>query len=319
MKKQISKEKIKTWFVTGASSGIGKELCLQLVEKGYNVIAIARRLPKISHTNALNLSVDVTDVSAIETAINLGLEKFGKIDVVVNSAGISSYGTFEEETETEMRRVMEVNFWGAYNTISKLLPRFRQNKNGTIVNISSEMGLYPRAYGVAYCASKYAIEGLSSSLWWETNSFCRVLTVELDKFDGTEIGLGKQKGGSNIAEYQKLTWVPHKAYNFPKNPNDLIKAVSYIIAEVENEKPARRLMLGKTICKKTNEELKSIQLDLKKSLLRSYLCANIDIKKMLKQLFKYKFLSIFAKDENIKKENLNIYNTLKYLKKEFFK
>ncbi len=179
--------------------------------------------------------------------------------------------------------------------------------------------IFPRAYGAAYCASKYAIEGLTSSLWWETKSFCRVLTVELDKFDGTEIGIGKLKGYSAIKEYQKLPWVPHNAYSFPNNPNDLKKAIFYIIEEVEKEKLARRLMLGKTICKKANEELKSIKLDLKKSLNRAYACANIDIKKMLGERLKYKLLSIFSKEENVKKENLNIYNTLKYLKNNFKK
>lgn len=310
---KMDKEKIRTWFVTGASSGIGRELCTQLLERGFNVVALARRLPAFDSANAFCFSADVTKPEELKNVFQMAKDKFGKIDVLVNSAGISSYGTFEEEPEEEMRKIMEVNFWGTYNTCHLLLPHFRENKNGTIVNISSEMGLYPRAYGVAYCSSKYAVEGLSSSLWWESKSFCRVITVELDKFNGTEIGKDKAKGVSGIEEYQQLDWVPHKSYNFPDNENDLSKAVSYIIDEVQKTKPVRRLMLGKTICIKTNKELAAIKKDLMRSFTRSFACANIDIKKMLKNIFKYKILSVFSSKE-LKIKYKRIYNTLKYIK-----
>ncbi len=313
---KIEKEKIKTWFVTGASSGIGKELCSQLLEKGFNVVAVARRLPVWDNSNAFCFAADVTKPEELKNAFLKAKEKFGNIDVLVNSAGISSYGTFEEEPEEEMRKIMEVNFWGTYNTCHLLLPHFRENKNGTIINISSEMGLYPRAYGAAYCSSKYAIEGMSSSLWWECKPFCRVITVELDKFDGTEIGKDKVKGASEIEVYKGLDWVPHKSYNFPDNVNDLSKAISFIIDEAEKIKPARRLMLGKTICIRANKELVAIKKDLMRSLVRSFECANIDIKKMIKNIFKYKILSVFSSNEQ-KIKYKRIFNALKYVKNNF--
>ena len=96
--KKLPKDKIKTWFVTGASSGIGKELCSQLLLRGYNVVAISRRVPTFENDNALNLSVDVTDINSVKTAIDKAIKHFGSVDVLANIAGISSYQTFEEET-----------------------------------------------------------------------------------------------------------------------------------------------------------------------------------------------------------------------------
>ena len=283
MAKLIDKNKIKTWFITGASSGIGLEVCKQCLGKGYNVIAVARNKPDIEHPNALCLSADVTKPETITDAFRCGLEKFKEINVLFNSAGISSYGTFEEEPAEEMRKVMEVNFWGTYNTMHRLLPYFRSKQTGTIVNISSEMGLYPRAYGAAYCASKYALEGLTSVVWWETKKFCRILTVELDKFDGTKIGANKPKGVSNIPEYKGLQWLPYKILNFNSNKNDLTIAVSFIIKEVEKKKITRRLMLGKTICQRTYKEINSIKKDINYSYFKALKCANINIFKLMSE------------------------------------
>ncbi len=283
----------KTWLVFGASSGIGKEATFQLLNRGYNVIAVARRLLDYKHNNLLVLSADITNPQAINQVIQKGLECFGSIDFLLNSAGISSYGTFEEEKTDVMREVIEVNFWGSYNTIKAILPYFRENKKGVIINISSEMGLYPRAYGAAYCSSKYALEGLTNVLRWETKSFCKVISVELDKFNGTEIGANKPKGVSNIKEYQNLKWLETKDINFEVKENDLKIAVKYIINEAEKSNPQKRLLLGKTICHRANEEINSIKNDIKNSLVKSYKCAHFDIANLCKSHLKYKLLSIF--------------------------
>lgn len=268
--KKINKEKIKTWFVTGASSGVGHELCKQLLDRDYNVVAVSRRIPDFKHKNAFCLSCDVTDPESVNEAINKGIEHFGRIDVVSNNAGISSYLTAEEETLEEMKRVMDVNFWGTYNVIKTLLPHFRQNNNGTIINNSSECGIIPRAFGAAYCSSKHAVEGLSSALWHETKRFCRVMTVELSFFEGTEIGKGKTKGASKYDEYKKLPWLPVKIRN--KYKNNLCKAVKIIIDTAEAENMQRRLMLGRDIPRKILFELCSMGNDLFLSLPKAVSC-----------------------------------------------
>lgn len=294
--KKIEKDKIKTWFVTGASSGIGQEICKQLLERGYNVIAVSRRIPNFTSENALCLSVDVTKTETINDAIEKGIEKFGRIDVLSNNAGISSYLTVEEEPETEMRKVMETNFWGTYNTCHAILQYFRKQGHGTIVNMSSECGLIPRAFGAAYCSSKYAVEGLSSVLWWEAQKFCRVMTVELSYFDGTEIGQNKPKG-TKFKEYETTQVMPVK---FFRNYfyNDLSTGVNFIIEAVESKKLQRRLMLGRDIICKVNSEIKALKRDKNLSKIRAYNCAKFNKefpKKVLKKVMKV----VFNKEINI--------------------
>lgn len=261
--KKINIEKIKTWFVTGASSGVGKELCTQLIEKGYNVIAVSRRIPEFNAPNVLCLSVDVTDPYSINTAIEKAIEKFGKIDVLVNNAGISANITLEEETLSHMKEVMETNFFGTFNLLNAILPHFRKNKNGTILCNSSQRGLSCRAFGSAYVSSKHAIEGLTAVCWHETRAFCRVMAFELGYFKSTEIVNNATNIKSQIDEYKNLKSF-YKKYrtNFE---NDLKTAIKYIIETVEKEKLPRRLMLGKDAIIQTQAELKYLAHDLKKS------------------------------------------------------
>lgn len=257
--KKIDKEKIKTWFVTGASSGVGHEICRQLLEQGYNVIAVARRVPDFMHyPNALCLSVDVTKPEEISRAIQLGIEQFGKIDVLSNNAGITAGIVFEDETSEHMREVMEVNYWGTFNTIKELLPHFRKNKNGTIINNSSMSGLVSRYGGSAYNSSKYAVEGLTGSIRIETQKFCRVMCFELGWFAGTGIRQASKGIRTSINEYKGVK----DFYSFPKYrlKNNLKIAIKNIIDEAENEKMHHRLMLGADCLHRVKAEMK-IRLD----------------------------------------------------------
>ena len=255
---KIDKEKIKTWFVTGASSGVGQELCRQLLARGYNVIAVARRVPDFKHKNALCLSCDVTNPDEVQNAITKGLEVFGKIDVLSNNAGISANITCEEENIDHLKQVMEVNYFGAFNTINAILPHFRENNNGTIISNTSKSGLAPRAYGTAYCSSKFAIEGLTGVVWHETKSFCRVMAFELGWFEGTEIGIKKKIISPEFECYKNLPiFYKPLIYDFR---NDLSIAVKTIIDTVEKEKLPRHLILGKDALETVKYEIKALNL-----------------------------------------------------------
>lgn len=289
--KKISKEKIKTWFVTGASSGVGHELCKQLLERGYNVIAVARRIPDFESQNALCLSVDVTKPETIYDAIQKGIKKFGTIDVLSNNAGISAKVTCEEETLEHMKQVMDVNFFGTFNTINALLPHFRENKNGTIINNSSMNGISIRYRGSAYCASKHAIEGLTDVCRFETGKFCRVMAFELGWFKGTDIAKDGFKETS-IDDYKKIgEYYRNIYYTFE---NNLPMAIATIIDNTEKEKLPRRLVLGKDACIKAKIEIGLLKEDLSKSKKYSNKCSKYRLSliiDLIKRFFK-KYIKI---------------------------
>lgn len=269
--KKIDREKIKTWFVTGASSGIGYELCTQLLNRGYNVIAVSRRVPDFNHENALCLSCDVTNIESIKRAIEQGISKFGEIDVLSNNAGISANITAEEETLEHLKQVFETNYFGTFNVINAILPHFRKNQNGTIINNTSQSGISCRAFGCAYVSSKHAIEGLTSVVWHETRSFCRVMAVELGYFKGTEIYKNSISQKSQIDAYKNLNSFYIK---FKRNfENDLDIAIKYVIDQVENKKLPRRLMLGKDAMIQIGAEIKDLKRDYTASYWRAMKCA----------------------------------------------
>lgn len=261
--KKIAKEKIMTWFVTGASSGVGNELCKQLLKRGYNVIAVSRRDPNLKHENALCLSADVTNPDSINSAIEKGIEQFGRIDVLSNNAGICSHITLEEENLSHMKEVMETNFFGVFNTINALLPHFRYNKNGTIINNTSMSGLSIRYRGSAYCSSKHAIEGLTGVCWHETKSFCRTMAFELGYFPETNIIKNSKAVETEIEEYKKVKDF-YKSINYTFE-NNLKSAIKIIIDQVEQEKLPRRLILGKDANIKVDAEIEYLKKDLKTS------------------------------------------------------
>lgn len=277
--KKINKDKIKTWFVTGASSGVGHEICTQLLERGYNIIAVARRIPNFKHDNALCLSVDVTKPATIKNAIQNSIERFGSIDVLSNNAGVSSGITAEEETLEHMKDVMDVNFFGTFNTINALLPHFRNNHNGTIINNSSMSGISIRYGGSAYCASKHAIEALSGVCKHECQKFCRVMTFELGWYKNTEIASKSTCLTSKYDEYYKL--IPeYGKHIYLTFENDLSSAVQIIIDKAEQQNLPRRLILGRDAYLKAKYE----QQLFKKNI--------ADSKKYVNKISKYKFYLI---------------------------
>lgn len=283
--KKLDKEKIKTWFVTGASSGIGHELCKQLLDKGYNVIAVARRIPDFEHENCLCLSVDVTKPDTIQNAIEEGIKRFGKIDVLSNNAGISVSVTCEEETLEHMKHVLDVNFLGTFNTVNALIPHFRKNKNGTIINNSSMHGYSIRANGTAYCASKHAIEGLTGVCWHETKDFCRNMLVEFGWFKQTSLSSAVETKETQIEEYKNLkSFYKNYYYIFE---NDLQKAIQLIISQVEMERLPRRLMLGKDACLKADAEINWLKKDLKKSKKLTSKCSKYKIELIIDLIFRF--------------------------------
>lgn len=163
----------KTVLITGASSGFGKEAVKLFHNNGWNVIATMRSPEKETElstlSNVLVSKLDVTEKATIQTAVAAGLEKFGQIDVLVNNAGYGALGALEASTGEEVKKQFDVNFFGLIEVTKALLPGMRQQKSGTIINVSSVGGRLTFPFSSLYHATKFAVEGLTESMQYELN------------------------------------------------------------------------------------------------------------------------------------------------------
>ncbi|MBW7970193.1 SDR family oxidoreductase [Bradyrhizobium sp. BR 10289] len=207
-----------TVLITGTSSGLGLATAKVFHARGWNVIATMRapedgkELASLERTLVARL--DVQDPSSIAGAVRQGIDEFGKIDVLVNNAGYGAYGPLEATPAEEIRRQFDVNVFGPLSTIKALLPHFRANRSGVIVNISSIGGLVAFPLGSLYHGSKFAIEGLSEALAYELTPIgVRVKLVEPGMI-ATDFG-GRSLAFSNdrsLAEYQPTVQAVMQAF-----------------------------------------------------------------------------------------------------------
>lgn len=175
-----------TWFVTGASRGLGLDLVTQLLQRGDNVAATTRSIRRLTDAVAgvdtsrlLPLEVNLADETRVRQAVATTTERFGSLDVVVNNAGYGFLAAVEEVTDTEAREMFDVQVFGAWNVVRAVLPRFRAERGGHIINVSSILGLTSFPGWGLYCAGKYALEGMTESLAAEVADFgIRVNLVE---------------------------------------------------------------------------------------------------------------------------------------------
>lgn len=161
----------KTVLITGASSGIGKESAKKFQANGWNVIATMRTPENETELNTLDnvfvTALDVQNLDSIHTAVQKGISKFGKIDVVLNNAGYGLMGTFESATRESVARQFDVNVLGLFDVTRAALPHFRKNKDGMFINISSIGGKMTFPIMPLYHSTKFAVEGFSESLHYE--------------------------------------------------------------------------------------------------------------------------------------------------------
>lgn len=174
----------RTVFITGASSGIGKETAKLFQSKNWNVAATMRdpaaagdELQRITDIECFR--VDVTDPDSVREAIAGAIEKFGRIDAVVNNAGYGLLGPFEAASTEQIARQFQTNVFGVFNVCREIIPYFREHKRGTIVNITSLGGRVSLPFSSLYSATKFAVEGFTESLQYELEPFkIRVKLIE---------------------------------------------------------------------------------------------------------------------------------------------
>lgn len=170
----------KVVLITGASSGIGSATAEHLISRGYRVFGTARSPQKTSTSSGVSLlPLDVTVAESVSRAVQAVIDAAGRIDVLVNNAGLGVFGAFEETSIEQAQALFDINVFGVIRTSQAVLPHMRARRSGLIVNVSSVQGFIPAPYAAIYSSTKHALEGLSESLDHEVRQFgIRVVLVE---------------------------------------------------------------------------------------------------------------------------------------------
>jgi NAD(P)-dependent dehydrogenase (short-subunit alcohol dehydrogenase family) len=261
---------VKVWFITGCSTGFGRELARMVLERGYRCVVTARDpakaedIAKGREDRALVLELDVTDQVQITAAVTSAVEHFGSIDVLVNNAGIGYFGSVEESDEEEFRWMFEINFFGLSAMTRAVLPIMRKQRSGQIVNISSIGGLRSFPALAYYNATKYAVEGFSESLALEVAPLgIKVTLVEPSGFRTDWAGRSASDTKSGISDYAETAWknIQNLRESSGKQPGDPVRAAAAIIDAVESPNPPLRLLLGKAALKGARIKLDLLKRD----------------------------------------------------------
>lgn len=260
------KNEIKTWLITGCSSGLGKAFAKEVLKQGYNAVITARKsddLKEISEKysdNALALSLDITDKDQISSVVKQAEEKFGGIDVLLNNAGYGYRGAVEEGDDADTRTLFDTMFFGTVNLIQTVLPGMRLKKSGTILNLSSIGGRFAAPGSGYYSAAKFAIEGMSDALRKEVAPLgIRIVVIEPGAFR-TDFAGRSLKGTKKVIADYAATVGPRRKENDKSSgtqPGDPQKAAQTIVKVVAGEQVPFRLLLGSDAIKLTRAELES--------------------------------------------------------------
>jgi len=172
------------WFITGAGRGLGIDIAQSALAAGHPVVATGRDPQKVlaaigEHENLLTVALDITDQDAAEKAARAAVDRFGRIDVLVNNAGNFYAGYFENTSPAQLRAQMETNFFGPTNVTRAILPIMRQQRSGQVITVTSAAGLMGQEFVAAYAASKFALEGWMESLRYDVERFgIKTMAVE---------------------------------------------------------------------------------------------------------------------------------------------
>lgn len=265
--------KKKTWFVTGASKGLGLSLVKTLLAEGYPVAATSRALGELqtavgtTSANFLPLSVNLTNEKSVATAIDETIKRFGSIDVVVNNAGYGLAGALEELSDAEARANFDINVFGSLNVIRQVLPHLRKQMSGHIFNVASIGGFtggFP-GFGI-YCATKFAVHGFSESLAEEVKAFgIRVTIVSPGYFrtsflEASSLNVPRHP----IEDYKSVREVQsvHQNNYNGNQPGDPDKASAALIQVAEGRNPLLHLFLGPDAYALAEQKMRAVQKDM---------------------------------------------------------
>ena len=264
----------KVWFITGISSGLGKALAQVVIESGDHVIGTFRKKEQVEAfnlkhgKNGTGIQLDISNMAAIERQVEFVRSTFGKIDVLVNNAGVGIAGAIEETSLEETRQVFEVNFFGTLKLTQAILPLMREQGKGHIIQVSSHAGVKAFAGFGIYNASKFALEGFSEALAQEVKPLGITVTiVEPGPFRTSFAGRSLLLAQNIIEDYQDTAGAfRNKLLSVhDKQEGDPIKAAHIIYDYTQAENQPLRLALGTIPLKTIKMKIDSLTDDLKQN------------------------------------------------------
>ncbi len=255
------------WLITGCSSGIGRQLALEVLGRGGNVVVTARKVDSVADVvdrfpdTAMAVALDVCKPSDIDAAYTATFDRFGRIDVLVNNAGYGYLSAIEEGDNDQIRRMFETNFFGLLAMTQKVIPFMRERRCGCILNVSSQAGLMGNPGTGFYSSSKYAVEGLTEALSKELAPFdIRVCAVQPGPFRTDWAGRSMQVNASALTDYDEH--VGSRINMIGKidgqQPGDPVRAASLIADLAEMENPPAQLLLGSVVLDTYRQKLAAL-------------------------------------------------------------
>ena len=260
----------KVWFITGCSTGFGRSLAKEVLQKGFKAVVTSRKKDDVLDItsdypqSSLAIKLDVTNPEEIVAAVAEAVAHFGKIDVLVNNAGIGYFGAIEESDEAEVRKMFEINVFGLANVTNAVLPIMRKQRSGHILNVASIGGLMSFPGVGFYNATKYAVDGLSEALSKEVAHLGIKVTIICPSGFRTDwAGRSAKNASIEIEDYapsahQNKETIRGYSGNQPGDPERAAKA---IIKAVESENPPLRLLLGAAALKNARLKLEQLKTD----------------------------------------------------------
>ena len=263
--------KSKIWFITGASRGFGALITKAALARGDAVVATARNAAAISdafgpHPQLLALQLDVTNEAQAHAAVTQAIERFGRIDVLVNNAGYGLLGAVEEASAVEVERVFATNVFGLLNVTRAVLPRLRAQRRGHVINLSSIGGIASSSGWGVYCATKFAVEALSESMAIELEALGVRTTVVEPGYFRTEFlsGTSLASTAARIDDYAETVGAMRSFATGAdgQQPGDPQRLAAAMLELVDAPTPPRRLPLGSDTVRRIGEKHREVEAEL---------------------------------------------------------
>jgi NAD(P)-dependent dehydrogenase (short-subunit alcohol dehydrogenase family) len=260
--------KPRTWFITGSSTGFGRLLAEEVLKAGENVVATARKVEQVADleqkypAQALAVPLDVTKQDQVDSAVAKTLERFGRVDVLVNNAGYGVTGAIEEVSDAELEPMYNANVFGLLRVTRAFLPQFRKQRSGHILNLSSIGGLAASPGWGLYQSTKFAVEGLSEALAQEVAPLgIRVTIIEPGPFRTDFLGRSGVEAAKRIEDYSSTADNArrYRSDQHGRQPGDPLKAVQAMMEVVNSSNPPLRLLLGAGALKRVQQKMEAWQ------------------------------------------------------------